>query len=130
MGLNSFTNMFYFHIIGFFNRMRIGWIIQVFFLSILFIWLMHQLLAFLTNTLTVVPKRTPDRQYREMMEILANGKERQAEGCTDLELLPPSSSSSSYSSVASHDAPSSPCPSSNEEDMKNELKQFLQTKLH
>lgn len=97
-------------------------ILQISTVSILFIFLVHHLLQFLTATLTV-PKikdlvNAPKQTYSHIYETLHQSSN--SSGTTSIDLLPSGSSSSSSSSTLITDT----------EDMKNELKHFLKSQLN
>ena len=103
----------------------LAWIIQITIISFIFIFLIHHLIQFFTNTLTV-PKvkdlvNKPSKKYESIYEILSKSKNfdenpniisnniNNTSNSTDIQLLPVI----------------------NEKDeMKNELKNFLKSQLN
>lgn len=104
----------------------IGWIIQVGILSFIFIYLVHHLLNFFKNMLTVPKVKdlvdSPNKKYEDIFATLNGGKSfsntinNSNSGFTDIDLLPSNSNSSNATSCGN--------------DMKDELKNFLKKQLN
>ena len=98
----------------------IGWIIQVAIISFIFIYLVHHLLNFFKNMLTVPKVKdlvdSPNKKYENIFATLSgstnNNTVNNTSGFTDIDLLPSSSNNISDSS------------------MKDELKNFLKKQLN
>ena len=101
----------------------IGWIIQVGILSFIFIYLVHHLLNFFKNMLTVPKVKdlvdSPNKKYEDIFATLNGSKSfsntinnNSNSGFTDIDLLPSNSNSSATSN------------------MKDELKSFLKKQLN
>lgn len=103
----------------------IGWIIQVGILSFIFIYLVHHLLNFFKNMLTVPKVKdlvdSPNKKYEDIFATLNGSKSfsntinNSNSGFTDIDLLPSNSNNSATSSG---------------NDMKDELKNFLKKQLN
>ena len=106
----------------------IGWIIQIAIISFIFIYLVHHLLVFFKNMLTI-PKvkdlvETPNKKYEDIFNTIKNSNSissnsNNTNGFTDIDLLPSNSNSNSNSS---NDI--------NNNSMKDELKNFLKKQLN
>lgn len=92
----------------------IAWIVQISIISILFIFLIHHLICFFKNTLTI-PKikdlvRSSSKKYENIYSIVKETDNKYTDNsedqCTDINLLPPISS------------------------MKDELKHFLKSQMN
>jgi hypothetical protein len=103
------------------------WIIQISFISIAFIFLVHHLLTFFKTTLTV-PKvkdlvNSPNQKYQHIYETLLHNNHSNNSAppsYTELDLLP-----------NEHFMPNeSFLPDSSTSSMKNELKSFLKKQLN
>lgn len=101
----------------------IGWIIQVGILSFIFIYLVHHLLNFFKNMLTVPKVKdlvdSSNKKYEDIFATLNGSKSfsntinnNSNNGFTDIDLLPSNSNSSATSN------------------MKDELKSFLKKQLN
>ena len=101
----------------------IGWIIQVGILSFIFIYLVHHLLNFFKNMLTVPKVKdlvdSSNKKYEDIFATLNGSKSfsntinnNSNSGFTDIDLLPSNSNSSATSN------------------MKDELKSFLKKQLN
>jgi len=103
----------------------IGWIIQVGILSFIFIYLVHHLLNFFKNMLTVPKVKdlvdSPNKKYEDIFATLNGSKSfsntinNSNSGFTDIDLLPSNSNNSATSSG---------------NNMKDELKNFLKKQLN
>ena len=103
----------------------IGWIIQVGIFSFIFIYLVHHLLNFFKNMLTVPKVKdlvdSPNKKYEDIFATLNGSKSfsntinNSNSGFTDIDLLPSNSNNSATSSG---------------NDMKDELKNFLKKQLN
>jgi hypothetical protein len=95
----------------------LSWIIQIAIISLIFIFLIHHLIIFLTSTLTI-PKikdlvDSPTKKYENIFNIISNNSNSNSNpnpnfSYTDIDLLPSAEPSS----------------------MKDELKSFLKTQLN
>jgi len=101
----------------------LSWIIQISFISIIFIFLVHHILMFFKTTLTV-PKikdlvNSPNQKYKNIYDTInhnsynSNNSNNSSFGYTDIDLLP-----SDTTEVAQVNS------------MKNELKSFLKKQLN
>ena len=93
------------------------WIIQITIMSIILVFLAHNLITFFTTTLTV-PKikdlvNTPAQKYENMMNIIKNNSKTYENDYEIVDLLP-------QSEIKINDTPT----------MKNELKSFLKKQLN
>jgi len=104
----------------------IGWIIQVGILSFIFIYLVHHLLNFFKNMLTVPKVKdlvdSSNKKYEDIFATLNGSKSfsntinnNSNNGFTDIDLLPSNSNSNSNNSTSN---------------MKDELKSFLKKQLN
>ncbi len=101
----------------------IGWIIQVAIISFIFIYLVHHLLNFFKNMLTVPKVKdlvdSPNKKYENIFATLSssnniiNSSSNNNSGFTDIDLLPSSNNDTS-----------------NNNSMKDELKNFLKKQLN
>lgn len=95
----------------------IYWIIQISIISIIFIFLVHNLLLFFKSTLTV-PKikdfiNSPTQKYQNIYDTILDDNNQQSSDYTDIDILPNNNFVSSET-----------------ESMKDELKTFLKDKLN
>lgn len=93
----------------------LSWVIQIFLISIIFIFLVHHLLMFFKTTLTV-PRikdlvNTPNQKYQHIYDIISHNKN--SFEYTDIDLLPSDNNLNNNSTI-----------------MKNELKSFLKKQLN
>jgi hypothetical protein len=116
----------------------LAWIIQITIISFIFIFLVHHLIHFLTNTLTV-PKikdlvNDPSKKYKSIYEIISNSKDlKETTNITNNNISNNSNSNNSNSNNSnsnnsnnSTDIQLLPVISEKDE-MKNELKNFLKS---
>ncbi len=104
----------------------IGWIIQVAIISFIFIYLVHHLLIFFKNMLTV-PKikdlvDSPNKKYENIFATLSSSNNNISNnnnnsGFTDIDLLPSSNNNTNSSDISNTN-------------MKDELKNFLKKQLN
>ena len=107
------------------------WIIQIIIISFIFIFLVHHLIQFFTNTLTV-PKikdlvNNPSKKYDNIYEILSKDNREKTVALinnintSDIDLLP---------IIKSTDEKHSNMQNEMKNEMKNELKSFLKSQLN
>lgn len=104
----------------------LGWIIQIAIISFIFIYLVHHLLNFFKNMLTVPKVKdlvdSPNKKYEDIFATLNNtnksfsnnNSNNSNNSFTEIDLLPSSSSNKDSSNT----------------DMKDELKNFLKKQLN
>jgi hypothetical protein len=103
----------------------LGWIIQIAIISFIFIYLVHHLLNFFKNMLTVPKVKdlvdSPNKKYEDIFATLnntnksfSNNNSNSNNSFTEIDLLPSSSSNKDSSNT----------------DMKDELKNFLKKQLN
>ena len=103
----------------------LGWIIQIAIISFIFIYLVHHLLNFFKNMLTVPKVKdlvdSPNKKYEDIFATLnntnksfSNNNSNSNSSFTEIDLLPSSSTNKDSSNT----------------DMKDELKNFLKKQLN
>lgn len=107
------------------------WVIKISIISIIFILIVHNILHFLTDTLTI-PKikdlvNTPNEKYRDIYNIIERSDNTQPKrhipsGATDISMIP--SLSDEHLPITK---PSLPLDT--KQDMKNELKNFMKSHM-
>ena len=102
----------------------LSWILQMTVLSIIFIFLIHHLILFFKENLTV-PKikdlvNAPSQKYKDMYKIISQDKENMEESISKL-----SNSKEYHYDYSKEDL----LPKPDVENMKNELKSFLKEQL-
>ena len=107
----------------------LAWIIKIILISICFIFLVHYLIIFLKNMLTI-PKtkdlvRGSSERYDKMYSILQNNNNKKIINISDLSDTIPSSNYN-YSETTNIDA----LPMQQDNSMKDELKMFLKNQLN
>jgi len=95
----------------------LAWLIQISIISIVFIFLVHNLIGFFKNTLTV-PKikdlvNAPSQKYQHIFDTLNHKDSHNIDSYTELDMLPIDSSLTSQTSS-----------------MKDELKSFLKKQFN
>jgi hypothetical protein len=107
----------------------LSWIIQITFVSIILIFLVHHLINFFKSTLTV-PKikdlvNSPNQKYENMFDIIKNNSNKSENNMNYslIDLLPKANEHSEHSEHSEIFKLSKPS-------MKNELKNFLKKQLN
>jgi len=106
------------------------WVIKISIISVIFILIVHNILHFLTDTLTI-PKikdlvNTPNEKYRDIYNIIersdAQPKRPVPSGATDINMIP---------SLSDEHIPTTKpsLPLDTKQDMKNELKNFMKSHM-
>jgi len=118
--------------------MMTGFIIQISILSFIFIFLVHHLLNYFTNSLTIPKVKDmidfPNKKYDKMFSVIHSSNDTIKSSTTSINdiLLPSQQSSSSLllpqMSQSSHIPTSLPPPHQNL--MKQELKNFLKSQMN
>lgn len=93
----------------------LAWIIQITIISIIFIFVVHYLISFFKNTLTV-PKikdlvNSPSQKYQNIFDTISNNSNNKRNSYTTIDLLPNETIGNANS-------------------MKDELKSFLKKQLN
>jgi len=96
-----------------------GWTIQITLICILIVFLVHHIIHFLKETLTV-PKikdlvNVPHQRYKKMYETIHSQQQERNPSINQNDLINPNNPSNNPSKV--------------KEDMKNELKQFMKMQV-
>lgn len=116
----------------------IGWTIQIAVLSFIFIYLVHHLLTFFKNMLTVPKMKdlvdSPNKKYEDIFATLNNTNKsfsfsNNNNGFTDIDLLPSFTNGNSSSDNDSKNI-SNNGSNNGSNDMKDELKSFLKKQLN
>ena len=110
----------------------LSWIFQMTVLSIIFILLIHHLILFLKENLTV-PKikdlvNAPSQKYKDMYKIISQDKENQDKIQENNSIIINKNNSSSINEEYSY-TKEDLLPKPDVENMKNELKSFLKEQL-
>lgn len=116
----------------------IGWTIQIAVLSFIFIYLVHHLLNFFKNMLTVPKMKdlvdSPNKKYENIFATLNNTNKSHSfsntSGFTDIDLLPSFVNDSNGVSDSNSNGVSDSNSNSVSNGMKDELKSFLKKQLN